>query len=299
MPAKRAALLMKELAGGEIASEITDICSAPIEKFKVELDIKRVNRLIGKEIPADTIRTILGALDIKIEAEEGDLWRVAVPPYRVDVTREADLVEEILRIYGYNNIPVPSHVNSALSYAPKPDRNKLMNLAADYLSANGFTEIMSNSLTKAAYYEGLTSYKPEHCVKILNPLSNDLNVMRQTLLFNMLEAVQLNANHRNGDAGVVPRVLDPAERIGVAVYGAVIAGMLYSVLRYRGAYAAWFRFAALLFVFSDGVIAWSRFIGAVPGRTYVVMVPYYLAQCLFFCFAVKSLPALPSEGRSV
>ena len=196
---KRAALLMKELAGGEIASEITDICSAPIEKFKVELDIKRVNRLIGKEIPADTIRTILGALDIKIEAEEGDLWRVAVPPYRVDVTREADLVEEILRIYGYNNIPVPSHVNSALSYAPKPDRNKLMNLAADFLTANGFTEIMSNSLTKAAYYEGLTSYKPEHCVKILNPLSNDLNVMRQTLLFNMLEAVQLNANHRNGD----------------------------------------------------------------------------------------------------
>lgn len=119
--------------------------------------------------------------------------------YRVDVTREADLVEEILRIYGYNNIPVPSHVNSALSYAPKPDRNKLMNLAADFLTANGFTEIMSNSLTKAAYYEGLTSYKPEHCVKILNPLSNDLNVMRQTLLFNMLEAVQLNTNHRNGD----------------------------------------------------------------------------------------------------
>ena len=124
---------------------------------------------------------------------------MAVPPYRVDVTREADLVEEILRIYGYNNIPVPSHVNSALSYAPKPDRNKLMNLAADFLTANGFTEIMSNSLTKSAYYEGLTSYKPEHCVKILNPLSNDLNVMRQTLLFNMLEAVQLNANHRNGD----------------------------------------------------------------------------------------------------
>ena len=87
--------------------------------------------------------------------------------------------------------------------------------------------------------------------------------------------------------------------IMLLVYGAVIAGMLYSVLRYRGAYAAWFRFAALLFVFSDGVIAWSRFIGAVPGRTYVVMVPYYLAQCLFFCFAVKSLPALPSEGRSV
>ena len=98
---------------------------------------------------------------------------------------------------------------------------------------------------------------------------------------------------------IVPRAADPAERAGVAVYGLVIAGMLYSALQYRGAYAAWFRFAALLFVFSDGVIAWSRFIGAVPGRTYVVMVPYYLAQCLFFCFAVKSLPARPSEGRSV
>ena len=98
---------------------------------------------------------------------------------------------------------------------------------------------------------------------------------------------------------IVPRAADPAERAGVAVYGLVVAGMLYSALQYRGAYAAWFRFAALLFVFSDGVIAWSRFIGAVPGRTYVVMVPYYLAQCLFFCFAVKSLPALPSEGRSV
>ena len=124
---------------------------------------------------------------------------VAVPPYRVDVQREADLIEDILRIYGYNNVEIPSRVRSTLSYAPKPDRNRLMNLAADYLSANGFTEIMSNSLTRAAYYEGLESYKPEHCVRILNPLSADLSVMRQTLLFNMLEAVQLNANRRNGD----------------------------------------------------------------------------------------------------
>lgn len=196
---KRAALLMKELAGGQIASEITDIYPTPVEAFKIELDLKRVNSLIGKDIPVDTVRTILGALDVKIQAENGDVWSVAVPPYRVDVTREADLIEDILRIYGYNNIPIPTHVNSALSYAPKPDRNKLMNLAADFLTANGFTEIMSNSLTKAAYYDGLTSYKAEHCVKILNPLSNDLNVMRQTLLFNTLEAVQLNANHRNGD----------------------------------------------------------------------------------------------------
>ena len=134
-----------------------------------------------------------------VKDEKDGVLSVAVPPYRVDVQREADLIEDILRIYGYNNVEIPSRVRSTLSYAPKPDRNRLMNLAADYLSANGFTEIMSNSLTRAAYYEGLESYRAENCVRILNPLSADLSVMRQTLLFNMLEAVQLNANRRNGD----------------------------------------------------------------------------------------------------
>ena len=114
--------------------------------------------------------------------------------------READLIEDILRIYGYNNIEVPQRVTSTLAYyAPKPDRDKLVNAASDLLTANGFNEIMSNSLTKAAYYEGLQAYPLEHCVRILNPLSNDLNVMRQTLVFNALEAVQLNVNHRNPD----------------------------------------------------------------------------------------------------
>ena len=113
--------------------------------------------------------------------------------------READLVEEVLRIYGYNNVEIPVQVRSTLSYAAKPDRNRLMNLAADYLTAGGFTEIMSNSLTKESYYEGLTSYPAARCVRILNPLSADLNVMRQTLLFNTMEAVQLNANRRNGN----------------------------------------------------------------------------------------------------
>lgn len=196
---KRAALLMCELAGGQIASEITDHYPTPVEAFRFELDLNRVNKLIGKDIPADTVRRIVQALDVKILDERDGVWNVAVPPYRVDVTREADLIEDILRIYGYNNIPIPTHVNSALSYAPKPDKNKLMNLAADFLTANGFTEIMSNSLTKSVYYEGLTSYGSERCVKILNPLSADLNVMRQTLLFNTLEAVQLNANRRNSD----------------------------------------------------------------------------------------------------
>ena len=198
-PAKRAALLMKELAGGEISSDITDIYPNPVEDFKFDISFARIDSLIGKKIPEDTVRTILAALEVKILAEKEGVLSVAVPPYRVDVQREADLVEDILRIYGYNNVEIPSRVRSTLSYAPKPDRSKLMNLAADFLTSNGFTEIMSNSLTKAAYYEGLESYKPENCVRILNPLSADLNVMRQTLLFNMLEAVQLNANRKNGD----------------------------------------------------------------------------------------------------
>lgn len=196
---KRAALLFKELAGGEIASEIIDINPSPAQDFRFEIDLNRVNSLIGKELSEECIRTILGALEVKIEHEEGRVWQVAVPPYRVDVQREADLVEDILRIYGYNNVEIPQAVHSTLSYAPSPDKNKLQNLAADFLTARGFTEIMSNSLTKGAYYEGLESYPASHCVRIMNPLSTDLNVMRQTLLFNMLEAVELNVNHRNSD----------------------------------------------------------------------------------------------------
>ncbi|MDE7305314.1 MAG: phenylalanine--tRNA ligase subunit beta [Alistipes sp.] len=197
--AKRAALLFKELAGGKISSDIIDIYPAPIADFVFDLSFDRVNALIGKEIPRETVRAILSALEVKIVAEKDGVLTVAVPPYRVDVQREADLIEDILRIYGYNNVEIPSCVRSTLSFAPQPDRNKLMNLAADFLTANGFTEIMSNSLTKGAYYEGLASCPEERCVRILNPLSTDLNVMRQTLLFNMLEAVALNANRKNGD----------------------------------------------------------------------------------------------------
>ena len=197
--AKRAALLMKELAGGTISSDITDICPQPAADFVFDFSISRARMLIGKEIPEETIRTILAALEVKILSEQGDVLKVAVPPYRVDVQREADLVEEILRIYGYNNVEIPARVRSTLSYAPRPDRAKLMNLAADFLTANGFTEIMSNSLTKASYYDDLTACPADRCVRILNPLSADLNVMRQTLLFNMMEAVALNINHKNGD----------------------------------------------------------------------------------------------------
>lgn len=197
--AKRAALLFKELAGGEISSEITDICPAPAKDFAFDISFARINALVGKQIPEETVRTILEALEVKVLAEKEGMLTVAVPPYRVDVQREADLIEDILRIYGYNNVEIPLHVHSTLSYAPKPDKEKLVNLAADFLTANGFTEIMSNSLTKASYYEGVAACPAERCVRILNPLSTDLSVMRQTLLFNTLEAVQLNVNHRNAD----------------------------------------------------------------------------------------------------
>ncbi len=196
---KRAAMLYKELAGGEISCEVIDICASPAEDFRFELSFDRVRSLVGKNISDCEIRTIIEALDVKIESEFDGTLSVAVPPYKVDVQREADLIEDILRIYGYNNIEVPTNVKSTISYAPNPDKNKLMNMSADFMTANGYTEIMSNSLTKAAYYEGLEAYKAEACVKIINPLSLDLNVMRQTLLFNTLEAVELNANRRNGN----------------------------------------------------------------------------------------------------
>ena len=196
---KRAAMLMQELAGGKITSEIIDINPNPAKHFEFEFSLDRARKLIGKDIPEDTILTILGNLEVEVRGREGDVLQVAVPPYRVDVQREADLIEDVLRVYGYNNVEISDHVNSTLSYAPKPDKSRLQNMASDYLSSNGFTEIMSNSLTKSSYYEGCSSYPAERCVRILNPLSQDLNVMRQTLLFNALEAVELNVNRRNGN----------------------------------------------------------------------------------------------------
>ena len=196
---KRAALLMQELAGGRITSEIIDINPTPASHFEFDFSLDRARKLIGKNIAEETFMTILDALDVEVRGREGDVLHVAVPPYRVDVQREADLIEDVLRVYGYNNIEISDHVNSTLSYAPKPNKSRLQNMASDYLSANGYTEIMSNSLTKASYYEGCTTHPVERCVKILNPLSQDLNVMRQTLLFNALEAVELNVNRRNGN----------------------------------------------------------------------------------------------------
>jgi phenylalanyl-tRNA synthetase beta chain len=193
---KRAALLMKELAGGTISSEIIDVYPEPVKPFKVVLTYKNIDRLIGKQIERDKIKNILNSLEIEIINENNEQLVVKVPPYRVDVTREADVIEEILRIYGYDNVEFSGNLNSSISYTQKPDRDRLVNIVSDYLSSNGFNEIMSNSLTKSFYYEQLTSYKPEALVRLYNPLSSDLDVMRQTLIFGGLEAIEYNSNRR-------------------------------------------------------------------------------------------------------
>lgn len=193
---KRAALLIKELAGGEITSEIVDIYPAPVAPFKIDITYEYINNLIGKTIGEEKIKDILRSLDIAITAENESGLSVEVPPYRVDVQRPADLVEEILRIYGYNNVEIPTHVNSTLSYEQKPNKDRLRNMVSDMLSAGGFAEVMNNSLTKSSYYENSEAFPADRCVKIMNPLSADLGVMRQTLLYGLLEVVQLNVNHK-------------------------------------------------------------------------------------------------------
>ncbi len=194
---KRAALLIKEVAGGSISSEIVDVYPQPVEDFKVDISFANVTRLIGKELGTEQIKNILTSLEIKIEKETEKGLSLLVPPYRVDVKRESDVIEEILRIYGYNNVEIPSLVKSSLQYAEQPDMNQMRNLVAEMLTAQGFNEIWSNSLTKASYYEGLKDFSEEKTVKLLNPLSADLNGMRQTLLFGGLEAISYNANRQN------------------------------------------------------------------------------------------------------
>jgi phenylalanyl-tRNA synthetase beta chain len=196
---KRAAILIKELAGGQISSGIVDIYPDPIRDFEIELNYSNVHRLIGKDITPEKIKSILTALDIKILHESNDGLQVAVPPYRVDVQREADLVEEILRIYGYNNVEVPEQIHSNLSYTAKPDEESLTNQISDFLTANGFNEIMCNSLTKSSYYDKLNTYPADHLAMILNPLSSDLDSMRQTLLFGGLETVLYNRNRQQNE----------------------------------------------------------------------------------------------------
>lgn len=194
---KRAAMLIKEVAGGEITSEIVDVYPKPVEDYKVEYNLKRTNTFIGKEIPIETTKKILEGLEIKIINEDSEKLLLAVPPYRVDVQREADVVEDVLRIYGYNNVEFSDKVISTLNYSKKPDTHQIINITSDFFSSKGFNEIMCNSLTKLSYYNDLITYPASNTVQIMNPLSSDLGGMRQTLLFGGLESVQRNINHRN------------------------------------------------------------------------------------------------------
>lgn len=196
---KRAALLIKEVAGGEISSEIVDVYPEPVSGFKVDVNYASIKRLIGIDLGKEKIKQILAALEIAVENETETGLSLLVPPYRVDVTRECDVIEELLRIYGYNNIELPTLVNSSLQYSVKPNPTKLRNLIAEMLTAQGFNEIWSNSLTKTSYYENNPVFKIESTVKIFNPLSNDLGSMRQTLLYGGLESVAHNANRKNPD----------------------------------------------------------------------------------------------------
>ena len=197
---KEAAMLVKELGGGEIASEIKDNYPNPIADFPVELSYDYVNSLSGKEIPTDIVKRIVGSLEMKVTGETDKGLSLLVPPYRVDVQRPCDVVEDILRIYGYNNVEIPTSLKSSLNVKGETDRSvKLQNLVSEQLVGCGFNEIMNNSLTAAVYYEGLETFKPDNLVRLMNPLSSDLNVMRATLLFGGLESICHNANRKNAD----------------------------------------------------------------------------------------------------
>ncbi|MBQ5751065.1 MAG: phenylalanine--tRNA ligase subunit beta, partial [Bacteroidaceae bacterium] len=194
---KRAALMVQELAGGVICGDIIDTHPEGFPAFPVTLTYDKAHKLIGKEIPAETIKSILNNLEIEIVAEDSEKLELLVPTYRVDVQRDVDVIEDILRIYGYNNVEFTDAVHSNLSYKTATDENhRLQNLISEQLTGCGFNEIMCNSLSAVSYYEGCEEYPDTRCARLLNPLSNDLCVMRQTLLFGGLESLARNINRR-------------------------------------------------------------------------------------------------------
>jgi phenylalanyl-tRNA synthetase beta chain len=196
---KRAALLLQEIASAQISSTITDIYPEKQEDFRVSFLYQNCTKLIGKEIPKDEIKSILQSLEIKIISENENGLELSVPPFKVDVTREADVIEEILRIYGYNNIEIPQQVKIPMVIQPKPDKEKIRKTIADVLVYSGLTEIMNNSLTKQEYSEKFSTPNKENYVTLLNPLSSDLQLMRQTLLFGGLESIAYNLNRKQNN----------------------------------------------------------------------------------------------------
>jgi len=196
---KRAVMLIKDIAGGKISSEIADIYPEKLINSQIDINYTNINRLIGKVIDPSVVKKILGVLEIGIKNEDGYTLTLDIPSYRVDVRKEADVIEEILRIYGYNNIGISAHVNSTLTYQEKPNKEKIVNTISDLLSANGFAEIMCNSLNPASWYEQSSDFDKEQLVMLANPLSSDLNAMRQSLLYGGLNSISWNINRQNHD----------------------------------------------------------------------------------------------------
>jgi phenylalanyl-tRNA synthetase beta chain len=196
---KRAALLIQEVAGGDITSDVSDVYPKKIEDFSVFVNFANVAKIIGQEIPRDTIKQILVSLDIKVNSVSETGLGLTIPSYRVDVQREIDVIEEILRVYGYNNINISTKLNATVVNSPRNEDYKLQNIIASQLTSQGFHEMMANSLTTSSYVKLSNTLKEEHNVTMLNPLSNDLATMRQSLLFSGLEAISYNINRRNAD----------------------------------------------------------------------------------------------------
>ena len=196
---KRAALLIQEVAGGEITSDIVDIYQKKIGDFPVFLNFQNVSRIIGQELPKDTIKQILASLEIKVNSVSEVGLGLTIPAYRVDVQREIDVIEEILRVYGYNNIVFSEKLNATVSNSPRNEDYKIQNTIASQLNSQGFNEMMANSLTTGSYVQLSETLKEDYNVTMLNPLSGDLATMRQSLLFSGLEAISYNINRKNSD----------------------------------------------------------------------------------------------------
>ena len=194
---QQAAILCKELAGGKVSMNIKDVYPEPMQKAKVTLEYNYVNSLIGKDLPKETIKSIVESLEMKILSEDANSLDLEIPGYRVDVQRPCDVVEDILRIYGYNNVEIPDTISSSLVIKGETDHNhKLENVIGEQLVGAGFNEILNNSLTKISYYDGNETFPIENSVKVMNPLSADLGVMRQTLLYGGLESIVRNSNRK-------------------------------------------------------------------------------------------------------
>lgn len=196
---KRAALLILEVAGGEITSDIIDVYPKKLEGFSVFLNYEKTFKLIGQELPKETIKKIVASLDIKVNSSSDAGLGLQIPAYRVDVQREVDVIEEILRVYGYNNIHIPNKLTATISNSPRTEDYKVQNVIANQLNSLGFHEMMANSLTTPDYIKLSEQLKEEHNVTILNPLSNDLSTMRQSMLFSGLEAISYNINRKSSD----------------------------------------------------------------------------------------------------